>query len=420
MNIRRAGIILSPDKRKVLLRAFEPGQFERKIKIINRVLNLTEHEVADELEKVWANFSNRHKRIDQFFLNRFEQMKKYGKQLEKISDNRKYLIGAYFSHEYSLECSALFNPSMIWHPDQSNLQLNKKRFILSLRATGEGHISSLVFRGGTIDNNNKIELDPVSKYAEMPKITIISEGLYEAKFNPEDDLSERTLFPQLSTESNGIEDARFVKFIDEDGGGIYYATYTAYDGHSITTQLLQTTDFLNFKIEKMNGSEIQNKGMALFPKKINGNYIMLSRQDNENNYIMFSDDIYKWESKRLFMEPMYSWEFFQIGNCGSPIETEKGWLCFSHGVGAVRQYTIGAFLLDKNDPSKLIGRLKEPLLIANEDEREGYVPNVVYTCGGVVNGNDLIFPYAMSDYTSSFAVVDLSELLDDLTGDRTG
>ncbi len=420
MRVRRTGIVLKPDQTKVIFKPFEPGNKTRIVKIIDRILKLTEDEVTHEIEQVNILYSSRHKRKKQFFLKRFEYVKKYHPDVNNVSEDRKLLIGSYFTNEYSLECTALFNPSMVWHPDQSNMPSDKKRFIISLRATGEGHISSLVFRSGTVDSNSNIKIDEISKFSEMPNINVISDDLYEAKFIPEDDISERTLFPQQPSESNGIEDARFVRFVEDNGDITYYATYTAFDGHNVSTQLLQTKDFLNFRVSKIKGAEIQNKGMALFPKKINGNYVMLSRQDNENNYIMFSDNVYKWESKQLLMEPKYPWEFFQIGNCGSPIETEKGWLCFSHGVGAVRQYTIGAFLLDKNDPTKLIGRLKEPLLVADENEREGYVPNVVYTCGGVVNGNDLILPYAMSDYASSFAVVDLSELLDNLTGDRTG
>ena len=412
MNVRRTGIILKPDQTKVIMRPFEPGNKSRIKKIIDRVVKLSDASVSSEYEQVKKLFSPRHKRMEQFFQKRFDEIKKYREGLEKISNEKKLLIGAYFSNEYSLEHSALFNPSMVWHPDQTNLPADKKRFIISLRATGEGHISSLVFRSGTIDSNNNIELDNFSHFAEMPQIKIFADELYEAKFNPEDEISERTLFPQLPSESNGIEDARFVRFVDEKNAETYYATYCAYDGHNISTQLLQTKDFLNFTIGKMSGAEIQNKGMALFPRKINGKFVMLSRQDNENNFIMFSDDVYKWESKQLLMEPEYPWEFFQIGNCGSPIETEKGWLCFSHGVGAARKYSIGAFLLDKNDPAKLIGRLSEPLLESNEDERNGYVPNVVYTCGGVINGSDVVFPYAMSDYASSFAVVGLNELLD--------
>jgi predicted GH43/DUF377 family glycosyl hydrolase len=412
MIVKRTGIILKPDQKKVILKPFEPIDKNRISKFIGKVLKLTENEVAVENEKIKNLFVQRHKRMEQFFLKRFETIKKYQIGSEPISDARKKLIGSYYTCEYSLEYSALFNPSMVFHPDQTNLKEGEKRFIISLRATGEGHVSSLVFRSGTVDAQSNIQLDSFSRFAEMPNINIISEDSYEAKFNPEDYLSERTLFPQLHSEINGIEDARFVRFSDDNGKVTYYATYTAYDGHNISTNLLRTDDFLNFSIGKMKGSEIQNKGMALFPRKINGKYAMLSRQDNENNFIMFSDEVNKWESKQLLTEPDFPWELFQIGNCGSPIETEKGWLCLSHGVGALRRYTIGAFLLDKKDPTKLVGKLKEPLLESNDTEREGYVPNVVYTCGGVINGTDLVFPYAISDYASSFASVNLNELLD--------
>lgn len=418
MRVRRTCIVLEPDQTKVIFKSFEPGNKTRIIKIIDRILKLTEEEVTHEIEQVNILYSSRHKRMKQFFLKRFEYVKKYHRDVDNVSGNRKLLIGSYFTNEYSLECTALFNPSMVWHPDQSNVPSDKKRFIISLRATGEGHLSSLVFRSGTVDSNSKIKIDRVSKFSEMPNINVISDDLYEAKFIPEDDISERTLFPQQPSESNGIEDARFVRFVEDNGDITYYATYTAFDGHNISTQLLQTKDFLNFRVAKIKGAEIQNKGMALFPRKINGKYVMLSRQDNENNFIMFSDDVYTWETKQLLMEPEYPWEFFQIGNCGSPIETELGWLCLSHGVGAARRYSIGAFLLDKNNPVKLIGRLKEPLLQADQIEREGYVPNVVYTCGGLINGDKLVFPYAMSDYASSFAVVDLSELLANLIVDE--
>ncbi|MDH7605624.1 MAG: glycoside hydrolase family 130 protein, partial [Melioribacter sp.] len=336
---------------------------------------------------------------------------------DNIPEIKKLLIGSYFSNEYSLESTALFNPSMVWHPDQSNLPNDKKRFIISLRATGEGHVSSIVFRSGVIDLQNNIELDEASIYAEMPSIKLISDDMYEANFE-DMDISERTLFPQLDTEMNGMEDARFVLFTEDNGVKNYYATYCAYDGHNISMQLLRTKDFMNFTISKLKGAEVQNKGMALFPRKINGKYVMLSRQDNENNFIMFSDNLYQWDYKQLLMEPKYTWEFFQIGNCGSPIETEKGWLCLSHGVGPARRYSIGAFLLDKNDPTKLIGRLREPLLEAKEHERNGYVPNVVYSCGGVINGNYLVFPYAMSDYVSSFAYVNVNDLLNKLLNEK--
>ncbi|MEJ5352553.1 MAG: glycoside hydrolase family 130 protein [Melioribacteraceae bacterium] len=417
MIVNYSSVILKPNINRVILRPFEPFNKERIKKIINRIYDLSELEVEQEFERVKKLYSYRHKDIEKFFIRRYNEVKKYGPQNTNISEIKKLLIGSYFSNEYSLESAALFNPSMVWHPDQSGLPSNKKRFIISLRATGEGHVSSIVFRSGVIDSDNNIELDPPSDFAEMPEINLISDDIYEARFEPID-ISERTLFPQLDLEMNGMEDARFVLFTEDNGEKIYYATYCAYDGHNISMQLLKTQDFLNFTIASLKGSEVKNKGMALFPRKINGKYVMLSRQDNENNFIMFSDNLYEWNSKQLLMEPKYSWEFFQIGNCGSPIETDKGWLCLSHGVGPARRYSMGAFLLDKDDPAKLIGRLKTPLLEAKEHERNGYVPNVVYSCGGVINENYLVFPYAMSDYASSFAFVDLNELLDKLLNEK--
>ncbi|PJB01176.1 MAG: glycosidase, partial [Ignavibacteria bacterium CG_4_9_14_3_um_filter_36_18] len=377
--------------------------------------------------------------------------------------------------------AALFNPSMIWHPDQSDLPEGSRRFIVSLRATGEGHLSSITFRSGVINKENDItinaptfyvttsenytnpvyekilferkllELDLLNDFAKQVmsslednftltdlensiKILIrpfknkggenelIANGIlslalsnYEIQYSPDQGLSERIIFPHSPSEMNGIEDARFVEFTDENGERIYYATYTAFDGKVIFPQLLETKDFLNFKISTLNGPEIKNKGMALFPRKINGLYAMISRQDNENIFLMYSEHLHFWYTKQLILKPTYPWEFVQLGNCGSPIETEAGWLVLSHGVGAMREYSIGAFLLDKDDPSKVIGRLEEPLLTPNENEREGYVPNVVYSCGGAIYGDELIIPYAMSDHASSFAKVNLNELLKKLT-----
>jgi len=417
MRILHSSVIIKPNNNRVILRPFEPINKERIKKIIDRINNLSEEEVVQEYESVKSLYSLRHKNIEKFFIKRFNEVKKYSSLNDNIPEIKKLLIGSYFSNEYSLESTALFNPSMVWHPEQTNLSADKKRFIISLRATGEGHVSSIVFRSGVIDTQNNIELDEASIYAEMPSIKLISDDTYEANFE-DMDISERTLFPQLDSEMNGMEDARFVLFTDDNGEKNYYATYCAYDGHNISMQLLQTKDFKNFIITKLKGKEVQNKGMALFPRKINGKYVMLSRQDNENNFIMFSDNLYEWDSKQLLMEPKYSWEFFQIGNCGSPIETEKGWLCLSHGVGPARRYSIGAFLLSKDDPTKLIGRLKEPLLEAKEHERNGYVPNVVYSCGGVINGDYLVFPYAMSDYVSSFAYVNVNDLLNKLLNEK--
>ncbi len=481
MKAIRTKIVIKPDYKRVLYKPFNIVSQERIIKIIGRILTLSEKEVNKELKNVMSDFEERHQRLWIFYLNRFEQMKKYLLTDQQLSDERKLLIGAYFTQEYSVESAALFNPSMVWHPDQSNLPEGSRRFILSLRATGEGHISSITFRSGVIDKENKItiseptrfvstsdnitnplyekilfekklfELDLLNDFAkqilssldenftisdledcinvlvrpfrnkvldhELTAKAILSLALsnYQIQYSPDQSLSERIIFPHSPSEINGIEDARFVEFTDEDGQRIYYATYTAYDGRVIFPQILETKDFLHFKISTLNGPEIKNKGMALFPRKINGLYAMISRQDNENIFLMYSDQLHFWYTKQLILKPTYPWEFVQLGNCGSPIETEAGWLVLSHGVGAMREYTIGAFLLDRNDPSIVIGRLAEPLLTANEKEREGYVPNVVYSCGGAIHGGELIIPYAMSDHASSIAKVNLKELLTELT-----
>ncbi len=481
MKAIRTGIVIKPDYKRVVYRPFTIMSEERIIKIIGRILTLCEEEVKKELGQVITEFEVRHQRLRNFFLNRFEEMKKHLLTDQVLSEERKLLIGAYFTQEYSMESAALFNPSMVWHPDQSDLPEGSRRFILSLRATGEGHLSSITFRSGVIDKENGItiitptryvttsenitnpdyekklferkliELDLLNDFAkqvmsslednftmadledcikilvrpykkkggekELTAKAILSLALsnYEIQYSPDQRLSERIIFPHSPSEINGIEDARFVEFTDESGERIYYATYTAFDGKVTFPQLLETKDFLHFKIGTLNGPEVQNKGMALFPRKINGLYAMLSRQDNENIFLMYSEHLHFWYSKQLILKPTYPWEFVQLGNCGSPIETEAGWLVLSHGVGAMREYSIGAFLLDKDDPSKVIGRLEEPLLTPNENEREGYVPNVVYSCGGAIHGNELIIPYAMSDHASSIAKVNLSELLKKLT-----
>jgi predicted GH43/DUF377 family glycosyl hydrolase len=481
MKAIRTGIVIEPDYKRVLYRPFTIIDEERIIKIIGRILTLSEEEVKKELKQLMTEFEERHQRLRDFFLNRFEQMKKHLLTDQVLSDERKLLIGAYFTQEYSLESAALFNPSMVWHPDQTDLPEGSRRFILSLRATGEGHISSITFRTGVIDNENKIsltnptryvttsenitnpiyekvlfekkliELDLLNNFAktildslegnftiqdledsikilirpyrnklnenDLTARGILSLALsnYQIQYSPDQRLSERVIFPHSPSEINGIEDARFVEFVDDDGQRTFYATYTAYDGKVVFPQLLETKDFLKFKISTLNGPEVKNKGMALFPRKINGRYAMISRQDNENIFLMYSDHLHFWYTKQLILKPTYPWEFIQLGNCGSPIETEAGWLVLSHGVGAMREYSIGAFLLDKNDPSIVIGRLDEPLLTPNENEREGYVPNVVYSCGGAIHGDELIIPYAMSDHASSIAKVNINELLQKLT-----
>lgn len=477
LRAKRTALFIRPDCRRVLLRPFAFRQEERIVKIVARIQSMTEQEVEAELDTILLEFRERHQHIQNFFLKRFQDVRSFLLTDEPLSEARQMLVGAYFTQEYSLESAALFNPSMVWHPDQSNLPEGSRRFIISLRATGEGHISSITFRSGIIDAQHRIVLDPASRYVTAaetvvnatydkqlferklyelgllneyaqhilsqlgtsftlpelqhvlrsnmrphrlrhsePEMTArgmlaLARSNYEIEYDPKDSLSERIIFPHAPSERNGIEDARFVQFVDDDGSVIYYATYTAFDGHVIFPQLLETRDFLRFRISTLNGPEVKNKGMALFPRKINGHYAMLSRQDNENLYLMYSDHIHFWYHKEIVARPTYAWEFIQIGNCGSPIETEAGWLVLTHGVGPMRKYAIGAMLLDLNDPVRVIGRLSEPLLSPNENEREGYVPNVVYSCGGVIHGDELIIPYAMSDYASSFATVNLDELL---------
>ena len=481
MDVKRTGIVLRPNNSRVIIRPFELSSPSRIEKITSRIGALSETEVEQNLEKVMSEFRERHQRTREFFLHRFEHVRKHLLTDLPVSESRKLLIGAYFTQEYALESAALFNPSMVWHPDQSGVPEGSKRFILSMRATGEGHISSITFRTGLIDSHSGIHMDQPTRLVQAPELLpnalyekalfhrkltelgingalteqvmstlpdhftleelernlnnalksnrtrqrefepiaqtmiLLARANYEIMFDPTLDVSERIIFPWSPTETNGIEDARFVQFTHSDGRVTYYATYTAYDGRVTLPQMLETEDFLHFKISTLNGPEVRNKGFALFPRMVNGQYAMLSRQDNENIFLMYSDQPHFWYVKELIARPTYPWEFIQLGNCGSPIETEAGWLVLTHGVGPMRKYAMGAFLLDLNDPSKLIGRLDKPLLEPNANEREGYVPNVVYSCGAVIHGQDLVIPYAMSDYASTFATVPLDEVLSSMT-----
>ncbi|HEX4646771.1 MAG TPA: glycoside hydrolase family 130 protein, partial [Verrucomicrobiae bacterium] len=449
----------------------------RAARIWAQVMALPETEVRALWAQVNTEFGERHPRTGDFLKRRFEQVRAFLRSNQKLSEERRLLLGSYFCHEYSLEAAALFNPSIVPHPDQSDLPPGALRFILSLRATGEGHISSITFRTGLLEAGGNITINTPTRYCLEPeqipnaaydrglfarkleelglagdfsraalaglsdsftlnelraslrragkefrtrdqetgasarKILTLAQSNYEVQFAADSRLSERVLFPVTPSQSNGIEDARFVRFDNEDGTHTYYATYTAYDGKMILPQFLETQDFLSFKFITLNGQAVQNKGMALFPRKIRGRYAMLGRQDYQNIYLMFSDDLHFWHTTELLLKPKFPWEFIQMGNCGSPIETEAGWLVLSHGVGPMRKYCIGAFLLDRDDPGKLIGRLREPLIKPNENEREGYVPNVVYSCGSLRHGRQLIIPYAMSDYATTFATLSLDEVL---------
>lgn len=481
MDVKRTGIVLKPTNSRVVIRPFEVAHESRVEKIIARVASLPEGEVGRLLDGVMREFRERHQRTREFFLHRFDQVRRHLLTDQPVSENRRLLIGAYFTQEYALESAALFNPSMVWHPDQSGLPEGSRRFVLSLRATGEGHISSITFRSGVIDGGNRIRMDEPTRFVQAPELVpnalyqkalfhrkltelgvngpltdqvmaalgdhftlddldrtlrnvvnhnrarqrefepiahtmlVLAKANYEIRFDPALNVSERIIFPSSPTETNGIEDARFVRFTHDDGRVCYHATYTAYDGRVTLPQMLETEDFLHFKVSTLNGPEVRNKGFALFPRMVNGQYAMLSRQDNENVYLMYSDLPHFWHSKQLVARPTFPWEFVQLGNCGSPIETDAGWLVLTHGVGPMRKYAMGAFLLDRDDPARVIGRLEAPLLEPNANEREGYVPNVVYSCGGVIHGRELVIPYAMSDYASTFATVPLDDVLNAMT-----
>jgi predicted GH43/DUF377 family glycosyl hydrolase len=317
-------------------------------------------------------------------------------------------------HEYSFESAALFNPSIVAHPDQTGAPEGALRFILSLRAVGEGHISSLTFRTGFIAQDGTVSVDLPARLASIPRLKRIRTtphgDVVDVDFNSHEDISERVIFPVTETQSNGIEDARFVRFTG-DSGAFFCATYTAYNGRAIRSELLTTADFVTFRLSPLNGTAARNKGMALFPRKIGGKYAMIARQDNENLYLIYSDDLYTWDGGTAILKPRYPWEFVQIGNCGSPIELDEGWLLLTHGVGPVRKYSIGAVLLDKDDPTKVIARSREPLVRPEPTEREGYVPNVVYTCGAMRHGNIIILPYAVSDSFSKFATIKIADLM---------
>ena len=478
----RKNIKFLPDCSRVVARYFMNGD-SRTQKMVSHIIVLSEKQVQETLEHILRQFARRHRNISQTFFRHCEKIRGLIEAMQinydQLSDERKMLIGSYCTMEYSIESAAFFNPSMVEDFDQSDLQNGEKRIIISFRATGEGHISSIVFRRGILDKNNDLqvmkignnidkaevvhktlyskerflvklaemhtsdqysaqimgELPDQFEYAALKKIlnkalsdqTILQErrtaleevlwladSFYDLQFKHDSDITERVIFPISDSESRGIEDARFVRFLDDDGSDRIIATYTAYNGHAILPKLISTKDFYNFRVVPLYGAGAQNKNLALFPRKIKGKYAMLSRIDGVNNYIMYSDRRTQWDNPIILQEPRFSWEFTQIGNCGSPLWTKEGWLVITHGVGAMRRYCLGASLLDLEDPSKEIGRLKEPLLAPLEGEREGYVPNVVYSCGSIIHNNSLILPYAVSDYSSTYGVVDLEELLDAL------
>jgi len=421
--MNRQALYLRPDPARVIVRSFKPTTEPRALNptdktranhIVERVLALDPKVAAHLLADVLENFQGRHRNLLETFEARADVMEQALAAHGAFSKVQRQLIGAYFLNEYSFEASALFNPSIVPHPDQSEAPKGGLRFILSLRAVGEGHVSSLTFRAGTVAADGSLTVDPTARLASSPRIKHYVGCPHgdevELTFNPHEELSERVIFPVTDSQSNGIEDARFVEFSD-CGRKSYYATYTAYSGKAIRSELIETSDFLSFRMSPLRGTAAQNKGMALFPRRLEGKYAMIARQDNENLYLIYSDDLHRWDGGQAILKPQFPWEFVQIGNCGSPIELDEGWLLLTHGVGPVRKYSIGAALLDKKDPSKVLARSVEPLLHPEQSEREGYVPNVVYTCGAMRHNDQIILPYAISDTYSNFATIKIAALL---------
>lgn len=482
--VRRTDVRFLPDVGRVITKLFVPGDQvfpdgrSRIELIVDRILALPEDELESTLAATYRSFADRHVDLRSTLEGNFDAVVGRIRAPVEIGPARRQLIGAYFTHEYSIESAALGNPSVVAAPDQSGLDPGAQRFIISLRAIGEGHLSSIEFRSGVIDANLDVTIDEPSGFAtpgrrrapvydkrvfsaKLAELEVVDEicamildplpahftcaqldaavleldrqgtsralacqtvktvrGLaasnYELEFAEESEVAERVIVPAGPNESHGMEDARFVRFTHDDGSVRYYATYTAFDGFQILPQLIETRDFLSFRIMTLNGKCAHNKGIALFPRLIGGRYAALCRHDNESNFLMLSDDVRFWHESRQIQVPRRPWELVQVGNCGSPLETEAGWLVITHGVGPLRQYALGAILLDLEDPCRVVGHLAEPLLIPIADERDGYVPNVVYSCGCMIHAGQLVLPYGFSDVGARIATLPLEELLERL------
>ena len=415
-------IILRPDPARVAIRPFVPADDPaprdrpRAQRIADRVSALAKPVLLAELERVTIGLAERHRDVDAVLLRRYHEVN--GLLIDPCSIDREQalLIGAYFSEEYAFEAAALLNPSIVRHPDQSGVKAGDVRFILSLRAVGEGHVSSVTFRTGTCRGDKSITVDAHGPRAIAPRIEMIPGGAADdpgVRLTSDDtqELSQTVIFPVTERQRHGIEDLRLVRFTDDDGNITYFGTYTAFSGSAIRQEILRTADFKTFDLTALRGNAAPGKGMALFPRKIAGRYAMLGRQDHENISLLTSPDLYDWQDGAAIVSPRWPWEFVQIGNCGSPIEIDEGWLVITHGVGSVRNYSIGACLLDRDDPSKLLARTTQPLIRPSPEERYGYVPNIAYTCGAMVHGRTLVLPYALADSFTTFATVPLDRLL---------
>ncbi len=487
LEVTRTAVRLVPDVSRVVAKTFAPSgelsaaERSRIERLQSRLAQLSDDEVAATLDETLARFESRHCDVEGIFESNFRVVAARVEPPEPLSTQRRLLMGAYFTHEYSIEAAALSNPSIVAAPDQEGLAAGETRFVLSLRAIGEGHVSSIEFRCGVVDACGQIEVEPPGRFPHIAvhrapiyqkdvfraklrelhafndvgvavlenlpdrftiqeldeQIRAVDQALgpdvaqatrtlhwlassnYESTFSVESQLSERVLFPAGPADSRGMEDARFVRFRHDDGAMTYFATYTAFDGHQILPQLIETADFRRFRIATLNGACAKNKGIAIFPRKIDGKFFALARLDNENNFVAWSDDVRFWHEGEVIQAPRRAWELTQLGNCGSPLETEAGWLVITHGVGALRQYSIGAILLDASDPRRVIGRLEQPLLEPRGEEREGYVPNVAYSCGSMIAGELLVLPYGFSDVGTRIATLRLDDLLTELTSPRS-
>jgi predicted GH43/DUF377 family glycosyl hydrolase len=482
--VTRTNLRFLPDARRVITKPFIPGDDvsvagrSRVDRILSRILDLSEAVVVSTLADTRAQFSARHNDFEAVLEQHFATVAHHVQHPNSLSSERRALIGAYFTSEYAIDAAALSNPSLVRAPDQTGVAAGACRFVMSLRAIGEGHVSSIQFRSGVIDARGEITMDPASEHvrtaarraplydkptfrAKLSELHSLAETTlavledipehftlgnleaairrvelaanedqsvqkamrtmhwlassnYQSSFDPASSLSERVLFPAGPTESHGMEDARFVRFVGDGGAVTYYASYSAYDGYQVLPQLIETEDFVSFRVATLNGPCAINKGIALFPRKLEGRFVALARLDNENNHLIRSDSVHFWFERETLQSPEWPWELVQLGNCGSPIETEAGWLVITHGVGPLRQYVLGAILLDLHDPSRIIGRLREPLLAPMPDERDGYTPNVVYSCGSMLTGDRLVLPYGFSDVGARIATVRVSDLLTEL------
>ncbi|QIG81448.1 glycoside hydrolase family 130 protein [Stakelama tenebrarum] len=426
LQIFHHSLRLRADPSRVVVRPFHlswqsngsgPSRSER---LVREVLDMSPAQARVQLDRVLKDFEKRHWQTRRVFMTRYDEIEAQ-MQLDgaHISDEKRQLIGAYFCHEYSYAAAALMNPSAVPHHDQSGLREGSLRVIISLRAVGEGHISSVAFREGIITDQGDIRLAPEPPFATATDThgdeNEVPQGQVTVLRHRDSTLSGTVLFPITAAQSNGLEDLRLCQFVHDDGSREWIGTYTAYNGSHIQSELLRTTDWRAFDLVPMTGSAARNKGMALFPRKIGDKYMMIGRQDGENIFLIQSDDLTHWDEGEVLVTPVYPWELVQMGNCGPPIELDEGWLLLTHGVGAMRKYSIGAILLDKNDPSMVIGRTREPILAAVDQDREGYVPNVVYSCGAVRHGDMIFIPYGVADSSVAFAFVPIESLLDQMS-----